>query len=78
MLHPSGDANKFVTAGRLIAYDGSRIGTYADGAGQLIKLWDSQDWAHTFAFNKFNVPVVWGGRLFVPTYDARVLVYGTT
>ena len=75
---PYGDANKFVTAGRLIAYDGSRIGTYADGAGQLIKLWDSQDWAHTFAFNKFNVPVVWGGLLFVPTYDARVLVYGTT
>jgi hypothetical protein len=73
---PYGDANKQLTGCRLIAYDGSNIGRFPDGGGRMLKLWDSQDWNHQFLFNKFDVPIVWNGQLFVPTYDARVLVYG--
>ena len=46
-----------------------------DGSGQLRVLWDSQDWNLTFSFNKFNRPIVFNGRVYVPTYDDRVDVY---
>jgi hypothetical protein len=39
-------------------------------------LWDSQDWNLTFSFCKFTPPVVANGKLYVPTYDARVDAYG--
>jgi hypothetical protein len=37
---------------------------------------DSQQWAITFLFNKFNRPVVFSGKLYVPTYKDRVDAYG--
>jgi hypothetical protein len=70
------DANLHNGPGRLLAYDATRFGTFADGSKQLRVLWDSQDWGLTFTFNKFNVPVVANGRLVVPTYEGRVDVYG--
>lgn len=73
---PYGDANMTVTAGRLLAYDASSFGTFGDGSRQLRVLWDSQDWNLTFQFCKFTPPVVANGRLYVPTYGARVDVYG--
>lgn len=72
---PYGDGNKSVTPGRLLAYDAAAYGTFGDGAGQLRVLWDSQDWNLDFSYNKFNRPIVFGGRLYVPTYDDRVDVY---
>jgi hypothetical protein len=73
---PYFDANIRVGPGRLLAYDATQFGTYADGSKQLRVLWDSQDWNLGFSFNKFNVPVVANGRVIVPTYDGRVDVYG--
>jgi hypothetical protein len=72
---PYGDANQTVTAGRLLCYDPENFITLPDGSKQLAVLWDSERWAVTFDHNKFNVPVVSGGKIFVPTYDDRVDVY---
>jgi hypothetical protein len=75
-LVPYGDANQHVVQGRLLAYDATQFGTFPDNSKQIRVLWDSQTWAIQFTFNKFNRPVVFNGRLYVPTYDARVDVYG--
>jgi hypothetical protein len=75
-LIPYFNANTAVGPGRLLAYDATQFGTFGDGSKQLQVLWDSERWALTFSFNKFNLPVVANGRLIVPTYDARVDVYG--
>jgi len=68
---PYDDANLKVSAGRLVAYAATQFRN-----GLLVKLWDSQDWAHQFTYNKFNPPVVAGGKVFVPTYSGSVIVYG--
>jgi hypothetical protein len=67
-----------LTAGRFLAYDAQQFAQFADGSGQLVPLWDSQDWGEGCAFThpKFNRPVVFDGRIYVPTYDGRVDVYG--
>jgi hypothetical protein len=70
------DANMVVSPGRLLAYDATEFGTFGDGSKQLRVLWDSQDWNLGFSFCKFTPPVVANGKLYVPTYDARVDVYG--
>jgi len=77
-LAPAGDANMELTPGRLLAYDAENFGVYADGGKQLVVLWDSWDWGAGCAFThpKFNRPVAWNGKVFVPTYDGRVDVYG--
>ncbi len=75
-LVPYGDANQHPVQGRLLAYDATRFGTFSDNSRQIRVLWDSQRWAIQFTYNKFNRPVVFIGRLYVPTYDARVDVYG--
>jgi hypothetical protein len=75
-LVPYTDANTQWSAGRLLAYDATHFDTFPDGSKRLRVLWDSQHWNIGFTFNKFDVPVVANGRLFVPTYDARVDVYG--
>jgi len=75
-LIPYADANMALVAGRLLAYDATSFGTFGDGSKQLQVLWDSQDWNIQFTFNKFNRPVVFNGKLIVPTYDDRVDVYG--
>jgi hypothetical protein len=72
---PYADANQQISNGRLLAYDASTFGTFGDGSGQLRVLWDSQDWNLPFLFNKFNRPVVFKGRVYVPTYEDRVDVY---
>jgi hypothetical protein len=77
-LVPAGDANMELTPGRLLAYDAANFGVYGDGSKQLVVLWDSWDWGSGCAFThpKFNRPVAWSGKVFVPTYDGRVDVYG--
>ncbi len=70
------DANMMVSPGRLLAYDATSFGTFGDGSKQLRVLWDSQDWNLDFSFCKFTPPVVVNGKLYVPTYDGRVDVYG--
>jgi hypothetical protein len=72
---PYTDGNREVSAGRLLAYDATQFGTFGDGSKQLRVLWDSEDWNIPFSFNKFNRPIVFNGRLYVPTYNARVDVY---
>ena len=71
-LNPYGDANKTISPGRLVAYGADWI--TADG--ELVKIWDSQDWGITFMHNKFNIPSVCNGKMYVCTYDARILVFG--
>jgi outer membrane protein assembly factor BamB len=73
---PYGNANTAVTNGRLLAYDATQFGTYADGSKQLRVIWDSQAEGLPFLYNKFNPPVVANGRVLVPTYDGGVDVYG--
>ncbi|MCJ1485728.1 hypothetical protein MMC06_005903 [Schaereria dolodes] len=70
-LQPYGDANKTVTSGRLIAYGADWINN-----GALVKIWDSQDWDVEFMHNKFNIPTCANGKLYVPSYDGRVMVFG--
>jgi hypothetical protein len=75
-LVPAGDANKELTPGILYCYDADNFITDPDGSKKLKVLWKSSDWGLQFTHPKFNVPVVSGGRVYVPTYDARVDVYG--
>jgi len=75
-LVPVGDANKQHTPGLLYCYDADNFATFPDGSKQLRLLWNSSDWGLTFMHPKFNVPVVSGGKIFVPTYDARIDIYG--
>jgi len=70
------DANMYISAGRFIAYDAANLGNFSDGSGWIKPLWDSQQWNWQFSHNKFNRPVVWNGRVFLPTYNAEVLVLG--
>jgi hypothetical protein len=75
---PYKDAGEFISPGRLIAYDAANFGQYSDGSGAIKKLWDSQDWGINFTHNKFNLPVVSGGKVFVPTYSGTIEVFGLT
>jgi hypothetical protein len=70
------DANMKVSAGRFLAYDAENFGKFADGSAQIRPLWDSQQWNWHFLHNKFNRPVVWNGKVFLPTYAGSVLVLG--
>jgi hypothetical protein len=71
---PYGDANTQVVNGRVLIYDPVHLA--ADGS--LKVLWDSQRFAVTFLFNKFNPPVVDGGQIYVPNYNGGVDVYRLT
>jgi len=68
---PYGDANAAVVNGRLLVYD--PVNLAADGS--LKVLWDSQDFAIQFLFNKFNPPVIDGGQIYVPNYNGGVDLY---
>ncbi|WGJ15239.1 hypothetical protein QEV83_02755 [Methylocapsa sp. D3K7] len=75
----SGDANKHVVAGILRAYDATALDPIqnTDGTPRLKLLWDSTHIpGNHFFFSKFCPPVVTDGKIFVPTYDGRVDVYG--
>jgi hypothetical protein len=73
---PYGDANLETTNGRLLAYDAANLAAFADGSGEIVPLWDSQDWNWSFYHPKFNRPVAVAGKVIVPTYDGRLLVLG--
>jgi hypothetical protein len=73
---PYGDANMQLTNGRLLAYDATSFGRFGDGSGEIVPLWDSQDWGWNFLHPKFNRPIAVGGKVIVPTYDGHVLVLG--
>jgi hypothetical protein len=75
-LVPVGDANKQITDGILLAYDAENFSKRPDGSQRLNVLWRSDQWGLAFSHPKFNLPVVSGGRVFVPTYSGRVDVYG--
>ena len=68
---PYGDANAQVVNGRLLIYDAVHLA--ADGS--LKVLWDSQRFAITFLFNKFDPPVINGGQIYVPNYNGGVDLY---
>jgi len=75
---PYGDANTTVTNGRLLIYDPDNWVTNPDGTLTIPVLWDSQQWAIQFVYNKFNPPIVDGGQIYVPNYNGGVDVYGLT
>jgi len=69
----SGDANK------LRAYDAETLDPVAndDGTPRLKLLWDSTHIpGNTFDHCKFCPPVIANGKVFAPTYDGRIDVYG--
>jgi hypothetical protein len=68
---PYGDANANVVNGRLLVYDPVHLA--ADGS--LKVLWDSQQFAVAFLFNKFDPPVIDGGQIYVPNYNGGVDLY---
>jgi outer membrane protein assembly factor BamB len=75
----SGDANAHPVEGILRAYDANRFdpNRNGDGTERLKLLWDSKHIpGNTFTHCKFCPPVVADGKIFVPTYDGRVDVYG--
>jgi hypothetical protein len=68
-----GSANTTVTPGRMVAYGAN----WVNAAGpNLIKLWDSTDWGINYMHAKFNLLTPFNNRLFVPSYDGRILVVG--
>jgi outer membrane protein assembly factor BamB len=75
---PYRDSNMAVSAGRFLIYDAQTFATNADGSQRLQVLWDSEQWGpeHAFSHPKFNRPIVWQGRIYRPTYDGRIDVYG--
>ncbi len=71
------DANSIPqTNGRLLCYDPENLITNADGSKTLRVLWDSEQAAIPFIFNKFDPPVVWNGQVYVPNYNGGVEVFG--
>ena len=71
----NGDGNKNAVAGIVRAYDATHFqNTQPDKTIPL--LWDSQRVGVNFTYAKFCPPVVANGKLYVPTYDGRVDVYG--
>ena len=71
---PDADANKNVVTGRVFAFDASDFtDVLGDGDHRIKRIWMSDP---NYIYNKFNLPVVNGGRLYVPTYDGAVDVYG--
>jgi outer membrane protein assembly factor BamB len=79
-----GDANKEIVEGVVRAYDASVFGPPPPTSpnASLKLLWQStapgnpQPGQTRFTYNKFCPPVVADGKLFVTTYDGRVLIYG--
>jgi hypothetical protein len=63
-----------ITNGRLLA-----PGELCSPGRRLIaiqKLWDSQDWALAYVFNKFLPPTPANGRVYLANYSGGVDVYG--
>jgi hypothetical protein len=77
---PYTDSNMELSAGRFLVYDAQNFATNADGSKRLQVIWDSENWGpeHAFTHPKFNRPIIWNGRIYRPTYDGRIDVYGLT
>jgi hypothetical protein len=73
---PYGNANSEITFGRLLAYDPENFVARGDGSMRIQKLWDSQDWALAYVFNKFLPPTPANGRIYLANYAGGVDVYG--
>ena len=73
-MMPYDDSNMHVTNGRLLAYDAQAFNRFGDGSGEIMPLWDSQQWNWNFLHPKFNRPIAVDGRVIVPTYGGEVLV----
>jgi hypothetical protein len=74
---PYGDANATITNGRFLCYDPDPDNyVTVNGNKQIPVLWDSERWNITYTHNKFNIPVVSGGKIFLPNYSGGVDVYG--
>lgn len=74
---PYQDANKVIADGRLLAYDVDNFQRFPGSNDlQIMPLWDSQDWGIAFKHNKFNVPVVANGKVYLPSYDGQIVVLG--
>ena len=75
---PYKNSNMALSAGRFLIYDAQNFGLNSDGSKRLQVLWDSEQWGpeHAFTHPKFNRPIVWKGRIYRPTYDGRLDVYG--
>lgn len=67
-----GNANRYVTPGRLVAY----AANWVQDKTYLIKLWDSTNWGISYMHSKFTPPTCQSDKLFVPSYDGRVLIFG--
>ncbi len=72
---PDGDANAEITGGRLLCYDPEDLVTNPNGSKTLRVLWDSQNFGIQFVYNKFDPPIVWNGRVYVPNYNGGVDIY---
>jgi hypothetical protein len=71
---PDEDANRKITTGRIFAFDAQKLGgPLPDGDAQIPRLWMS-DPHHTF--NKFMLPVVSGGKIYMATYAHTIEVWG--
>ena len=80
---PYGDGNQKVVEGRLLVYDAAHVvvdsnDLYPDKTPvkRLRVIWDSRHAGLPFVFNKFNPPLIDGGRIYVPDYSGGVGVYG--
>jgi outer membrane protein assembly factor BamB len=72
------DANKIICAGIVRAYDADHFKTNPDGSKTIVELWNSEaDQGDSLGNGaKFIAPMVANGRLYIPTYDNQVAVYG--
>lgn len=67
------DANRRVVEGRLVAFGANWINE-TNGQKTLIKLWDSKDFGVRYFHAKFAPLTPFNGRIFLPSYDGRILV----
>jgi hypothetical protein len=67
------DANKRVVVGRLVAYGANWI-REKNGQKTLIKIWDSADFGIRYFHSKFCPLTPFNNRIFLPSYDGRILV----
>jgi hypothetical protein len=77
---PYKDSNMTLSPGRFAIYDAQNFAANPDGSKRMEIIWDSENWGpeHAFTHPKFNRPIIWKGRIYRPTYDGRLDVYGLT
>jgi outer membrane protein assembly factor BamB len=78
-----GNANQEIVEGVLRAYDASSFqGTDANGNPQMKLLWENTAPGNSkpadtrYTYSKFCPPVVADGKVFLATYDGRVIIFG--